>query len=46
VPFFLDGVADDSALFQADRLHPNQRAQPMLLDNVWPALEALLRIVP
>ncbi len=46
VPFFLDGIAESSEFFQADRLHPNQRAQPMLLDNVWPALEPLLKPVP
>lgn len=46
VPFFLAGVADvDDAqsLFQADRIHPNERAQPKLLDNVWPVLAPLLR---
>ena len=46
VPFFLKGVADDpdpARLFQADRIHPNAEAQPKMLDNVWPALQALLR---
>ncbi len=41
VPFFLKGVADapDAAsLFQADRIHPNEQAQPTLLNNVWPVL--------
>lgn len=41
VPFLLKGVADapDAArLFQADRIHPNEQAQPTLLDNVWPVL--------
>jgi acyl-CoA thioesterase-1 len=42
VPFFLQGVADQPALFQADRLHPTAQAQPTLLDNVWPQLKALL----
>jgi acyl-CoA thioesterase-1 len=45
VPFFLAGVADVAhapTLFQDDRIHPNERAQPILLDNVWPALLPLL----
>ncbi|MDB5775289.1 MAG: arylesterase [Herbaspirillum sp.] len=43
VPFFLDRVAEQPALFQADRLHPNEQAQAMLLDNVWPYLKPLLQ---
>jgi acyl-CoA thioesterase-1 len=46
VPFFLKGVADaadPTALFQADRIHPSEAAQPKMLDNVWPALRGLLR---
>lgn len=42
LPFFLEKVADDSNLFQADRIHPNQKAQSILLDNVWPHLQPLL----
>jgi len=46
VPFLLKGVADapDAArLFQPDRIHPTAQAQPQMLDNVWPALQKLLR---
>ena len=43
VPFFLKDVADKPALFQADRMHPNEQAQQTLLDNVWPALKPLLK---
>ncbi|MFT3803683.1 MAG: arylesterase [Burkholderiaceae bacterium] len=43
VPFFLEGVAEHNDLFQADRIHPNEQAQPQMLDNVWPALEPLLQ---
>ena len=43
VGFFLDGVALDPALMQADGIHPNAQAQPRLLDNLWPALAPLLR---
>ncbi len=45
VPFLLAGVADRPdalALFQSDRIHPNETAQPMLVDNVWPVLRKLL----
>jgi acyl-CoA thioesterase-1 len=43
VPFFLDGVALDPSMMQADGIHPNARAQPILLNNVWAALEPLLQ---
>ena len=45
VPFLLQGIADvpDAlAWFQDDRIHPNEAAQPKLLDNVWPHLKPLL----
>jgi acyl-CoA thioesterase-1 len=42
VPFFLEGVALNPDLMQADGIHPNDRAQPVLLDNVWSTLESLL----
>ena len=42
VPFFLEGLADRLEFFQTDRIHPNEAAQPRMLDNVWPALERLL----
>ena len=41
VPFFLNNVAnaaDAPRLFQADRIHPNELAQPIMLNNMWPAL--------
>jgi acyl-CoA thioesterase I len=43
VDFFLDGVALDPQLMQADGLHPTREAQPRLLDNLWPALEPVLK---
>lgn len=43
VPFLLAGIADKPDMFQADQLHPTQQAQPLLLDNVWPAVKPLLR---
>ncbi len=42
VPFFLEGVAERPEMFQNDRIHPNEKAQARLLDNVWPKLTALL----
>jgi acyl-CoA thioesterase I len=45
VPFLLKGIADAGdplRLFQADRLHPKEEAQPMILDNVWPELRKLV----
>ncbi len=45
VPFFLKGVADGPdplKYFQSDRIHPNEAAHPMMLDNVWPELRKLL----
>ncbi|MBR8655338.1 arylesterase [Achromobacter sp. Marseille-Q0513] len=42
VPFLMEGIATNRAMFQADGIHPNEDAQPQLLDNVWPALRPLL----
>ncbi len=41
--FFLDKVALDPELMQADGIHPTAQAQPILLDNMWPVLEPLLQ---
>ena len=41
VPFLMDGFAQDLDKFQADRIHPNESAQPLMLANVWPALQAI-----
>jgi acyl-CoA thioesterase-1 len=46
VPFLLEGFAEDLAYFQADRIHPAVRAQPRMLDTVWPQLAPLLRARP
>ncbi len=42
-PFMLDGVAEKADLFQADRLHPLASAHPIILANIWPTLQPLLR---
>jgi acyl-CoA thioesterase-1 len=41
-PFFLDGVATELGLMQDDGIHPNQAAQPLLLETAWPLIEPLL----
>ena len=38
LPFFLEGVATKPELFQADRLHPNVKAQSILFKNVWDSM--------
>jgi acyl-CoA thioesterase-1 len=43
VPFLFAGLEDTERFFQQDRIHPNQRAQPVMLDNVWPSLRPLLK---
>lgn len=45
VDFFLDGVALDPGLMQADGIHPNAEAQSALLNNAWPAVETALSAV-
>lgn len=42
VPFLLEDVALDPDLMQADGVHPNARAQPLLLNTVWKHLEPIL----
>lgn len=42
VPFFLEGVGGVPGMMQADGIHPNVTAQPVLLENAWPALQPLL----
>ena len=42
IEFFMDGVALDDELMQSDGIHPNAAAQPRLLDNAWPVIEAAI----
>ena len=42
VPFFMEGVAMRPDLLQADDIHPNEKGQPVLLENVWTILEPVL----
>jgi acyl-CoA thioesterase-1 len=45
VPFMLKDVADvpdTQRLFQNDRIHPNEMAHPIILNNVWPTIKKLI----
>jgi len=43
VPFILEDVALDKDLMQADGLHPNAKAQPIIADNIESYLFPLLK---
>ncbi|PUA18520.1 arylesterase [Glaciimonas sp. PCH181] len=43
VPFLLEDIANKSALFQADRIHPIAEAHPTMLNNVWQKLQPLIK---
>jgi acyl-CoA thioesterase I len=43
VSFFLEGVAGNQDLIQADGLHPTAAAQPKMLENIWPILVKMLK---
>lgn len=43
IPFLLKNIGGVETLIQKDGLHPNAQAQPLILDNVWPYLEPLLK---
>lgn len=43
VPFLLEGMAEQRQRFQADGLHPDAQAQPVLLENVWRVLGPMLK---
>ncbi len=42
VPALLAGVGERFDLMQRDGIHPTAAAQPLIVDNVWPALVPLL----
>ena len=43
IPFFLEKVILDPSLIQADQLHPNAKAQPIILDSIMPTLKETLQ---
>jgi acyl-CoA thioesterase-1 len=45
VPFLLDKVAGKAELNQADGVHPNEKGEPIVADNVWKVLQPVVREV-
>jgi acyl-CoA thioesterase-1 len=43
VRFFLTGLEDTEKYFQVDHIHPNELAQSILLANIWPSLQSLIK---
>ena len=43
VPFLLEDVVEKPDLFQADRIHPTEAAQPLMMERVWTKLRPLLK---
>ena len=43
VPFLIDGIPQQPELMQNDGIHPKAEAQYMIVDNVWPFLEPMLK---
>jgi acyl-CoA thioesterase-1 len=43
VPFLLEDFGDKPELFQPDRIHPAEAAQPLIFERVWKALQPLLK---
>ena len=41
LPFMLNKIAVQSELMQSDRLHPNEKAQALIMENVWAELKGL-----
>ena len=42
MPFFLEGIAGNKKLMQADLVHPNAKAQSILLNNAYPYIKGAL----
>ena len=42
VPFFMEGIVFKPGLLQSDGIHPNEKGQPVLLENIWRVLEPVL----
>ncbi len=42
IPFFLEGLERSMDWFQEDGIHPNEKAQSIMLDNVWTPLTTLM----
>jgi acyl-CoA thioesterase-1 len=46
VPFLLEGVPNERETFQPDNLHPVAEVQPILMENVWRKLAAMVMAAP
>jgi len=44
IPFFLEGVGGIPELNQGDRIHPNEKGQYLLRENVWEVLGPMLAV--
>ena len=44
VPFLIDGIPQQPDLMQNDGIHPKAEAQWMIVENVWPYLEPMLKL--
>lgn len=42
LPFLLAGFESEMEYFQKDKIHPNAKAQTLIMNNVWKALKPLL----
>ncbi|WP_227612213.1 arylesterase [Acinetobacter sp. S40] len=42
LPFFMQGIAGHKNLMQNDQIHPNAKAQTILLDNAYPYIKGAL----
>ncbi len=42
VPYILENIGDNPGLMQKDGIHPNQKAQALIVDRIWPHLKPLL----
>ncbi len=45
VPFFMEGVAGNPEFMLDDGLHPNERGQELIKDNVYPALLKMVKAI-
>jgi acyl-CoA thioesterase-1 len=45
VPFLLDNVAGKGDLNQSDGVHPNERGERIVAENVWKVLQPVVREV-
>jgi acyl-CoA thioesterase-1 len=43
VPSLMEGFGEKYELFQPDRIHPTEAAQPLMMERVWKALTPLVR---